>query len=261
MRIGILTGSGTYALDGGEPARDVVTEHGTARVAGGRLGPHEVLHISRHGDRHARLSNQVDHRSHVAALRDLGADAILAVTVCGAVDRTLELGELVVFDDLWFPANRLPDGSLCTLHTEPGRAGRGHWVFERPFHEDLRAALLDAGRAAGHAIREGGCYGHVDGPRFNTRAEIAMLAAAGVSAVSQTAGPETVLAGEAGIPYALLGFVTDYANGVVEEPTPVAGLMRLIGESAERFATTLAGAAERIGSRPPSPVGSQIAWD
>ena len=63
-------------------------------------------------------------------------------------------------------------------------------------------------------MRDGGCYGHVDGPRFNTRTEIAHARGGGVTAVSQTAGPETVLAGEAEIPYALLGYATDYANGV-----------------------------------------------
>ena len=52
-------------------------------------------------------------------------------------------------------------------------------------------------------MRDGGCYGHVDGPRFNTKAEIRGLAPAGVTAVSQTAGPETVLAGEAELPFAL----------------------------------------------------------
>ena len=50
------------------------------------------------------------------------------------------------------------------------------------------------------------------------------LQQAGVTAVSQTAGPETALCGEADLPYALLGFVTDYANGVSPEPTPVASL-------------------------------------
>jgi 5'-methylthioadenosine phosphorylase len=50
-----------------------------------------------------------------------------------------------------------------------------------------------------------GCYGHVEGPRFNTRTEIAALAAAGVVAVSQTAGPEVVLAAEAELPMALVG--------------------------------------------------------
>ena len=61
-------------------------------------------------------------------------------------------------------------------------------------------------------MRDGGCYGHVDGPRFNTKAEIRGLAAAGVTAVSQTAGPETVLAGEAELPFALVGYATDYAE-------------------------------------------------
>ena len=39
---------------------------------------------------------------------------------------------------------------------------------------------------------------------------------------------ETVLAGEAEIPYALIGYATDYANGVAEEPTPIERLTELI---------------------------------
>ena len=92
----------------------------------------------------------------------------------------------------------------------------------------MRAALLEGCAAAGVPVRDGGCYGHVDGPRFNTRAEIRSLALAGVTAVSQTAGPETVLCGEAELPYALLGYATDYANGVMDEATPVEELLRLI---------------------------------
>ena len=82
-------------------------------------------------------------------------------------------------------------------------------------------------------MRDGGCYGHVDGPRFNTRAEIRGLAAAGVTAVSQTAGPETVLAGEAELPFALVGYATDYANGVQAEATPVERLLELIAASTD----------------------------
>jgi purine nucleoside phosphorylase len=125
----------------------------------------------------------------------------------------------------------------------------------------LRTVLLEAAREAGHPVRDGGCYGHVDGPRFNTRAELRTLRQAGVTAVSQTAGPETVLAGEARIPYALLGYATDYANGVSEEPTPVEELIRLVGASTEAFAATLRAALKRLDGLKPEPVGSHFSWD
>jgi 5'-methylthioadenosine phosphorylase len=264
MRIGIITGSGTYALphlEAGAP-REVATPFGSALVTEGRLAGAEVVHVARHGDGHLRLSSQVAHRANIAALRALGADAILAVTVCGALDPELALGSLIVFDDLHFLSNRLPDGSLCTLHTEPGAPGRGHWIFDLPFAEPLRRVLLDAAAEVGHPVRDGGCYGHVDGPRFNTRTEIRSLMQAGVTAVSQTAGPETVLAGEAKIPYALIGYATDYANGVKpEEPTPVAELVRLIGASTETFARTLGAAVPRLDGVDLEPVGTHFSWD
>ena len=245
--IGVITGTGTYALPGLEGAEpeEVGTPWGPATVTRGRSGEVEVLHVSRHGAGHRRVSNHVSHRANIAALVQLRAAAVLAVTVCGAVDPEVELGSLIVFDDLHFLVNRLPDGSLCTFYPEAGDPRRGHWIFEGPYAEGLRSALLESARAAGQPVRDGGCYGHVDGPRFNTRAEIRSLAQAGVTAVSQTAGPETVLCGETEMPMALLGYATDYANGVKAEATPLAELMRLIGQSTEAFAAVLAEAIPR----------------
>ena len=104
-------------------------------------------------------------------------------------------------------------------------------------------------------MRDGGCYGHVDGPRFNTKAEIRGLAAGGVTAVSQTAGPETVLAGEAELPFALIGYATDYANGVKDEPTPVERLLELIAASSESFALLLAAAVPKAAAAQLAPSG------
>jgi 5'-methylthioadenosine phosphorylase len=261
MRLGIITGSGTYAILDATPPSPVATPFGDALVSEGGFAGAEVLHIARHGEGHHRLSSSVTHQANIWALRDRGAEAILAVTVCGALDPDLELGTLIVFDDLHFLSNRLPDGSLCTLHTEPGAPRRGHWIFDLPFSQPLRRALLDGARDAGLTARDGGCYGHVDGPRFNTRTEIRSLMQAGVTAVSQTAGPETVLAGEAEIPYALLGYATDYANGVKPDaPTPVEELIRLVGASTDAFARSLAAAVPRIGVAP-EPVGTHFSWD
>ncbi|MEA2394060.1 MAG: 5-methylthioadenosine phosphorylase [Solirubrobacteraceae bacterium] len=264
MRIGIITGSGTYALPGLEAGapEPVPTPFGEALVTAGRFAGADVLHVARHGEGHRRLSSAVTHQANLWALRERGAGAILAATVCGALDPDLPLGSLLVFDDLHFPVNRLPDGSLCTLHTEPGAPGRGHWIFDLPFSQPLRRALLEGAAEAGLQARDGGCYGHVDGPRFNTRTEIRALMHAGVTAVSQTAGPETVLAGEANVPYALLGYATDYANGVKpDEPTPVEELIRLVGASTQAFGRVLGAAVPRAAAATLEPVGTHFSWD
>lgn len=237
MRVGIITGSGTEAWPGldGAVTRTAETRYGQVTLTAGQAGPAEVLHLARHEAGHRRLSNQVNHRANVAALLEAGADRMISLTVCGAVDPQVRPGSVIVFDDLYFPGNRLPDGSLCTWHDTPGAAGRGHWIFGQPFSEPVRAALITGGEAAGVPLRAGGCYGHVDGPRFNSRAEITALACCGVTAVSQTAGPEVVLAGEAGLPMALAGYVTDYANGV-GEPEPVEALLTRVQHSTAMLA-------------------------
>jgi purine nucleoside phosphorylase len=264
MRIGIITGSGTYALPGFDSVRaaTVATRFGDVPVTHGSYAGVEVVHISRHREGHRLVSHQVTHQANISAFAEEQVDAILSVTVCGSCDPDLELGSLVVFDDLHFLVNRLPDGSVCSLHTEPGAPGRGHWIFDGPFSEPLRAALLAGARAIDHPVRDGGCYGHVDGPRFNTRTEIRMLRQAGVTCVSQTAGPETVLAGEAEIPYALLGYATDYANGVKpEDPTPVAELVRLVAESTGSFARALTAAVPLIEAGALERNGTAFSWD
>ena len=151
--IGIITGSGTYAIPGLDAGEEhvVATPFGEARVTHGRLAGADVLHVSRHGEGHRRLSSAVTHQANIVALRDSGAEAILAVTVCGALDPALELGSL---DRLRRPAlprpTGSPDGSLCTLHTRAGRAGpRATGSSTLRSRPPLRAALLLAARERG----------------------------------------------------------------------------------------------------------------
>src|ERR1700760_5009078 len=262
MPIGIITGSGTHALPGFADAELLLheTPFGTIEVSRGRFAGVDVLHVSRHGRGHVRLSHQVTHRADIWALHELGATAVIGCTACGAVDPSLELGSLVVFDDLHSPSNRLPEGPLCSFFVEPGDPERGHWILHGgPYSREVRRALLEAAAETGHAARDGGTYGHVDGPRFNTPSEIAQLAGCGVVAVSQTAGPEAVLCGELDLPFALVGFVTDYANEVVPgEPTPVATLQSLLQRSPRVFADVLAAAVRRLDAAIPVAAGTMF---
>ncbi len=262
MRAGLITGSGSYEWPSLAGARTsgVATRFGGVELSEGAIGDVEVVHVARHGAGHARLSHQVAHRANLTALIEAGVDYVISVSVCGALDPAAELGSVVVFDDLYFPSNRLPDGTPCSWHDAPGAAGRGHWIFEGPFCEPLRQHAITAATEAHVPVIGGGCYGHVDGPRFNSRSEIAALAHAGVTAVSQTAGPEIVLAGEAELPIMLLGYLTDYANGVKPEPEPVEALISRMHASTGVFAQVVNATIGRVHAAPP-PAGTNYRFN
>jgi len=230
--VGIITGSGIYSLPGEGELRRVGTRFGEAEVTVTQVGPWRVGSISRHGEGHHHLPHTIPHRANIAALDTLGARAVLATTAVGAVDPGVRLGCPIVFDDLFFPGNHLPDGGACTMFAEPGEPERGHLIQSEPFSPRLRRGIESAARSLGLEATVGGVYGHTNGPRFETKPEIRWLRAAGVSAVSQTCGPEAVLSGELGLSYGLVGFPVNYATGV-SEPEPKEVLERLLGQSAE----------------------------
>lgn len=230
---GLITGSGFYDLDAEIfESQQVSTDYGNVRVdiydfAGKRVG-----HIARHGRNHDKLPNMINHRANVRALSKLGAKLIIGTTVCGITKPKIDLGKLLLFTDLYYPDNRLPDGEVCTFYTEPGDAKRGHYLFGSPFH--LRTIQDISGLDTISNVT----YGYVNGPRFNSQSEIRMISQY-CDAISQTAGPECVLAGELEIPYVLLGFGVDYANGVAEEPTPVDVLNSNMEKSTTVFAESI----------------------
>lgn len=233
--VGVITGSGLYDLPGASETLPVETRFGTVEVAVMEAGEARwrVGGISRHGAGHRNLPHTVAHRANLRALKDLGARAVLATTAVGAVDGAVALGRALIFDDLYFPENRMPDGGPCTFFTEPGDPERGHLIPSEPFAPRLRRKLSLAAKDLKAGFTAGGVYGHVNGPRFNTLAEIKPLREAGVAAVSQTCGPEAVLAGELELPYALVGFPVNYTPGVIEGPEPEGEMDRLFALSKE----------------------------
>lgn len=231
MDLAIISGSGFYDFPGlaDTGKREISTKFGHVIVSTGHLGDKKIAFLARHGHEHKFLPNLINYRANLLALKDLGSKAILSTTVCGVLDPDLPLAKPVVFSDLYFPDNRLPSGELCSIYDEEGIPGRGHYIFGQPFSEALRQQVI---AAAKDPLTEA-VYAHVNGPRFNTKPEIRALQSH-ASFVSQTAGPEIILAGELEIPIVLLGYGVDYANGVSDEPTPVEALqLNLINSKSE----------------------------
>ena len=234
--LSVISGTGFYDFPGLEEGKDlrIETRYGDASIRRGIVNGKEIAFIARHGKDHIILPNMINYRANLLALRKLETKAIVATTACGVLDSSISLTRLAVFDDLYFPDNRLPSGEACTVYNTIGDKSRGHYIFDNPFSEELRQQIIEV---AEDPITSA-VYAHVNGPRFNSKSEIKMLKNH-ASFISQTAGPEIVLAGELEIPYVLLGFGVDYANGVQKEPTPVEVLRENLKKSKILFTNVI----------------------
>ena len=186
-----------------------------------------VVQLSRHGAGHHRLSNQVDHKANLAALLACETNAV------GLLHRLRLPGPGRCRRAPWWSSTTCtsPPTGCPTAPPAPGTTPPA--AGARPL--DLREALQrgrcasagDAPRRADRSSsRRRAGYGHVDGPRFNTRPEVAALGRGrGGPPSARPRGRRSSCAGEAELRCALVGFVTDYANGVGPEPEPVQVLL------------------------------------
>ncbi|NCO20213.1 MAG: S-methyl-5'-thioinosine phosphorylase [Gammaproteobacteria bacterium] len=177
------------------------------------IGEHLVWFLARHGDPHRIPPHRVNYRANIQALRTLGIDSILALNAVGGVRADLEAGSLLVPDQIldytWGRAHTFSDGGSAPLR---------HIDFTHPYEGPLRRRLLDAVRAAGEEVVDGGCHAVTQGPRLETAAEVKRLARDGADVVGMTAMPEAALAREAGIDYASLCMVANAGAGLEDGP-------------------------------------------
>lgn len=170
----------------------------------------DVVVLMRHGADGTVPAHLVDHHAHVRALCALGCDRVLAIGSGGGLRPDLGPGTRVALDDFLAPT------TYPTFHTTTD----GYRMAG--FDPAWRAAVVDAWRrTATTPIVDGGTYAMVRGPRFETRAEIRLLAQH-ADVVSMTIPAECVLAGEAGLAYAAVCSVDNLANGVADHRLEVA---------------------------------------
>jgi 5'-methylthioadenosine phosphorylase len=211
-----------------------VTDHGEVTVL---VGDGYVL-LQRHGLDDYRTAARIEHRANLAAVDALGCDRILAIGSVGGLRPELGVGTFVCPDD--FIALQLG------LSFSAQRGGERIPGFDRGWREQVLAGWRRHGEVG---LRDGGTYWQAIGPRFETAAEIRLIAAH-ADVVGMTIASECVLAGELEIPYAAICVVDNLANGVRDEPLTVTEFEA--GKAANR-AQLLAGlgglVAELAGSR------------
>ena len=207
LTIGIIGGSGLYAMDGLADVREVRvdTPFGppSDAIVHGRLGDAELLFLPRHGRGHRLLPSELPFRANLWALKHLGAERVIAVGAVGSLREEIAPGHLVVPDQFL-------DRTFNRVGTFFGSGIVAHVAFGDPVCPVLSQALVASARRLGATVHAGGTYVCMEGPQFSTRAESELYRSWGAQVIGMTNLQEAKLAREAELCFATLALATDY---------------------------------------------------
>jgi len=214
--LAVIGGSGLYQFPGLENVtrRALETPYGPAsgEVVLGDFAGRRLAFLARHGESHALAPHRVNYRANLWALHALGARRVIGVNAVGGIRADMGPRTLVVPDQLIDYTH----GRVTSFCDAEGAQVR-HIDFSEPYTAPLRQALLEAAGRAGLPVIDGGCYGATQGPRLETRAEIARMKRDGCDLVGMTGMPEAALARELELEYACLALVANFAAGCGDE--------------------------------------------
>jgi 5'-methylthioadenosine phosphorylase len=206
--IAVIGGSGLETLMESARRIRVGTPYGhPPPITLGELGGRRTAFLPRHGYEHELPPHRINYRANIYGLYSIGVKRIIATNAVGAVNPNLKVGDLIVPDDLIDFTKQRP----LTFYEDSKVI---HVDFTEPYCPEIRRALIKAARKTDEPIHRRGVYACMEGPRYETRAEIRMLRKLGCDIVGMTAMPEAILARELGICYASLCFVTNMAAGL-----------------------------------------------
>jgi 5'-methylthioadenosine phosphorylase len=210
--LAIIGGSGltrlsTLAVAHREVVRTPYGEPSSALLYGQIVG-RDVIFLARHGHGHTIPPHRVNYRANLWALKERGASAILAVASVGGIAPEYRPGDLVLPHQLI----DYTSGREATFFDGSDRVVI-HVDFTKPYSQRLREHCLAAASAAGIALRDGGVYAAVSGPRLETAAEIDRLERDGATMVGMTGMPEAALSRELVLDYAAIAVVVNPAAG------------------------------------------------
>jgi 5'-methylthioinosine phosphorylase len=191
-RVAVILGSSAFAKRG-EQIAAVAARHG-------------AVVLQRHGADSYRLPHLIDHAANLRSLVEAGCDRVLGLSSVGSLDADLGVGSVVCPDDFIALQLTISTREDVSAHMLPG------------FDSAWRAEVLSAWEASGAGpLRDGAVYWQTNGPRFETPAEIRLIAPH-ADLVGMTVASECIVAAELGLRYAAVCMVDNLANGIGAEP-------------------------------------------
>jgi 5'-methylthioadenosine phosphorylase len=205
--IGIIGGSGLYAMEGLTAAREVKirTPFGdpSDAIVLGTLEGKRVAFLARHGRGHRILPSEINFRANICALKLLGVQRVISVSAVGSLKEELQPGEFLV-------ADQFVDRTRLRVSTFFGGGLVAHVGFDKPTCGQMSNVLADASVHCGVKVHRKGTYVCIEGPQFSTLAEAEMHRAMEFDVIGMTNVTEAKLAREAELCYATIAMITDF---------------------------------------------------
>jgi 5'-methylthioadenosine phosphorylase len=207
IEIGIIGGSGLYAMPGFEVAEEVVVDTPFGKpsdnIVIGKLAGKRVAFLTRHGRGHRISPSELNFRANIYAMKSLGVTRIISLSAVGSLKEEHKPLEFVI-PDQFFDRTR---GRVSTFF---GEGLVAHISFADPICPHLAEVVHAAATGAGVTTKKGGTYLCMEGPAFSTKAESNIYRSWGMDVIGMTNLQEAKLAREAEICYVTVAMVTDY---------------------------------------------------
>ncbi len=161
--------------------------------------------IQRHGINYNIPPHKIDYKSNILAMVKRGVSQIIGVSVAGSLKKNIEPGKIVVPDDFvrFKDMQTFCDDYIC--HTIP------------KLNTDLRNIIFKVAQRERIELIQEGTYIDVRGPSYETNSEIRMFMNYG-DIIGMTLGNEATLCSEISIPYASICPISNFGNGLCDEP-------------------------------------------
>lgn len=206
--VGLISSAASERLLQDRREVPVSTPWGTATVLTGRIGGREAAVLLRYGPKLTIPSHKINYRANIWALHELGVQRIISQNAIGSVNPVLRPGDVVISHDFLDRTKSRPlslfDDAECWVRVD----------MTEPFCPQMRQTLLASANSMPNRVFDRGVFACVEGPRFETPAEIRSLQRDGADIIGTPLVPEVTLAREAEMCFASIAPVINYAAGM-----------------------------------------------
>jgi purine-nucleoside phosphorylase len=171
---------------------------------------------------------------------ELGVRTLFVSNAAGGVNTSFSAGDLMVIDDHL---------NLMAASPLTGPCAEGETRFpdmSNAYDRTLRRVLDEVATQQGIAVQHG-VYCALQGPSYETPAEVRMLRTLGADAVGMSTVPEVIQARALGMRVAGVSCITNMAAGVQETPLDHAEVIETTTRVAAQFQALVRGFLARVG--------------